>query len=118
VDIFLDCRKVYPTAGLKGPEGDAAAAEGKVSVNLARANGTLPLYIPPAFREEAALRRAEEAAAAVAAGEGLMVSVGSGSSSPISQSAKRPLTVYPPSLPARRYSALARFLAAEAVAEG
>ena len=82
VDIFLDCRNVYPTTGLKGPEGDAAEAEGKVSVNLACANGILPLYIPPAFREEATLRRAEEAAAA--AGEGLMVSVGSGSSSPIS----------------------------------
>lgn len=82
MDIFLDCRNVYPTTGLKGPEGDAAEAEGKVSVNLACANGILPLYIPPAFREEATLRRAEEAAAA--AGEGLMVSVGSGSSSPIS----------------------------------
>ena len=76
VDIFLDCRKAFPTAGLKVPEGDAAEAKGKVSVNLARANGTLPLNIPPAFRE-AALRRAEEAAAA-AAGEGLMVSVGVG----------------------------------------
>ena len=91
VDIFLNCRKVYPIAGLKVPEDDAAEADGKVSVNLARANGTLPLYITLAFREEVALRRAEEAVAA-AAGEGLMASVGSGSS-PINQSAKRPLTV-------------------------
>ena len=77
VDIFLDCRKIYPTAGLKVPEDDAAEAKGKVLVNLDRANGILPLYVSPAFREEAALRRTEEAAAA-AAGEGLMVWCGVG----------------------------------------